>query len=249
MTDKNFITLFFDRIKILYRLILEIIVLKWVVLIFNKNLIEKNSEARKTYFKFKSWHPRFKFFKAKSIGVAVIDLFEYKDGDDYLQSINGKNSAFYYARKSAKRGYVIIQIDRNYYKKEIALIELSMPVRQGKALTDGYGDSEKNYCNNRHYQYWGVLLGDKLVAYCDVGFYGNFALISKLMGHADHLNNGVMYHLLTHIVVNLINQKKHKYIVYDMWYGALPGLRMFKAKLGFKPAIGFNSIQKILENK
>ena len=222
----------FDKLKILY----EIALLPRVTFVFDKGLMIQEN-VLEAYHHFNKRHPRLKVIKNKQIGVAYIDLIGYANGLSYLESINGKNSAYYYARKCKSRGYVLSEIDRNKYRHEIALIETSAPVRQGRSLGAGYGDFEKIYVNFDNYKYYGVKFNDQLVAYANIGIYGDFACVSRLMGHAEHLNNGVMYLMLAEVISSLIEQRNLHYIFYDTWYGASAGLRGFKKKLGFAPCI------------
>ena len=191
--------------------------------------------VKETFFHFNKKHAKLKVFKNKQIGVAYIDLKGYLFKEDYLTQVNGKSSAYYYSRKCRARGYVLHEIDRNKYARDLALIESSMPVRQGRSMAPGYGEEGRIYEDYANYKYYGVMLSGKLVAYANVGVYGDFACVSRLMGHVCHLNDGVMYFLLTEVISNLIEEKNISYIIYDTWYGALPGLRQFKRKLGFRP--------------
>lgn len=182
-------------------------------------------------------HPRFKIIKNKQIGVAYINLRSYLSETAYIESVNGKNSAAYYARKAARRGHNFCKIDRNKYAEDIALIESSREIRQGKKMPEGYGKII-SYDDKSNYEYYGVLYEDKLVGYVNIGIYGNFALIDRLLGHSDYLNDGIMYLMLTRVAKNFITSHVGvDYLIYDTWYGGLPGLRNFKAKLGFKPCI------------
>jgi hypothetical protein len=228
-----------DKLKTLY----EIACLPRVNFTFNKNLMIQEN-VLEVYHYFNKRHPRLKIIKNKQIGVAYIDLTKYPSGLKYLESVNGKNSAYYYARKCKARGYVLCEIDRNKYRHEIALIETSAPERQGRPMGEDYGEFEKIYVDFENYKYYGVTFNGRLVAYANIGIYGDFACVSRLMGHANHLNNGVMYLMLTEIVSNLIEQRNLFYIFYDTWYGASDGLRGFKRKLGFSPCMAHWQIGK-----
>ena len=226
----------FKKISYFSRLLYEIVNLPRVEFMFDRNLME-DPQVRNSYDYFNKSHQRIKFVKNKQIGVAFINLMDFSLPENYFSSINGKNSAYYYSRKCHRRGYALEKIDRNKFSNDIALIENSAPMRQGKVMSADYGQSDRVYFDHAHYKYFGVTLDGKLVAYCNVGFYGNFACISRLLGHADHLNDGVMYFMILEIVADLIREKAVRYIFYDTWYGASLGLKQFKRKLGFAPCI------------
>jgi hypothetical protein len=64
-------------------------------------------------------------------------------------------------------------------------------------------------------------------------------VFSRLLGHSDHLKNGVMYYLVTEVIREMIGRKTQQgaplWSMYDMMFGASDGLRFFKELLGFKP--------------
>ncbi len=204
-----------------------------------KNYNTKTIEAFKTVYKLFNKRHRLIVFKNKSVGVALIDLAAHKDFDTYIKSINGKNSAAYYSRKAAKRNYTFKEINRNDYINDIYEINTSTEVRQGQKMSDKYLTKVEQYNNEPAYKYFGVLdENNKLVSYCNVGFYGEFALIAVLLGHKQHLNNGVMYFMITNLIAEIYDKsykKGYKYVMYDTFFGASKGLQQFKKKLGFAP--------------
>ena len=66
-----------------------------------------------------------------------------------------------------------------------------------------------------------------------------FCMVSRLLGHAKFLGDGIMYLLFSEIVKDVIHKKvllgNPKYIMYDTVLGASSGLRFFKERLGFLP--------------
>jgi hypothetical protein len=79
----------------------------------------------------------------------------------------------------------------------------------------------------------------KVVAYALVPNIGDVWTFDYLLGHGDHLNSGVMYLLMAHVIEEKFELAKTagnpKWIMYDTWLGANAGLRQFKAVLGFSP--------------
>lgn len=191
------------------------------------------------YMLFSKPHSKFPLISSKTLGVALLPVPD--DINAYIDSINGKNSAAYYARKAERRGYVIKEIDRNQYADDIFELRTSKPERQGRPIPERFRQ-KKSVFNNLipNYHHWGVIDGHGKLAACSwVASYNEVSIISMLMGHADHLNNGVMYQLVVHIIKHAAEMKKSgspvKYIMYDSFFGATSGMIMFKQKLGFKP--------------
>lgn len=178
-------------------------------------------------------------FKNKTQGVALIDLNEHDNFESYVGSINGKNSAAYYRRKAIKNGYTFREIDKNDFIESIHEINNSVKIRQGQEMSEKYKLKQNEYPIEPAFKYFGVFDGEgKLVAYSDIGFFGEFSLIAVLLGHKDHLNNGVMYFMLIELSQLMYLEhlsKGYKYIMYDTFLGASDGLKKFKTKLGFKP--------------
>jgi len=191
-----------------------------------------------TYDYFTKPH-RLKLFKNKTLGVALIDLNLYTHFDIYYKSINGKNSAAYYARKAIKRGYKLIEIDRNNYIDDIYAINTSADIRQGQKMSSGYLKRVKLYENEDNFKYFGIVNEDnKLLAYCNIGFYGEFSLVVSLLGHKEYLNDGIMYLMMIEtnkIMFEEYKEQGYNYIMYDTFFGASSGLKKFKNKLGYKP--------------
>lgn len=219
--------------------------------ITEESKIKALENLKSSYKYFTKLHPKYKLIKNKSLGVALIDLQEFKNSEDYLNSINGKNSAYYYTRKALKRNYSFLEIDKNFYIDDIHSINTSSESRQGRKMDDAYLEKSTNFEKIANYKYFGVLDSNKkLVSYCDIGFYGDFCIVSRLLGHKDFLNDGIMYLMLTSLASLILdnkytdikaNKKENEllkdinYIMYDTFFGASSGLKLFKTKLGFKP--------------
>ncbi len=225
------------KIQKVINILQEILKLPKATITFCKYTDESKKKYEKTYKYFTKLH-RLKLFRNKTLGVALIDLNLYKNFDEYYKSINGKNSAAYYARKALKREYQFIEIDRNNYSDDMYEINISSTMRQGRAMSSGYLSKVNNYKNEMNYRYFGTVDGKgKLVAYCNIGFYGEFVLVATLLGHKKYLNDGIMYLMmceLNKLIFKEYRDKKYNYIMYDTYFGASDGLKKFKNKLGYK---------------
>ena len=79
----------------IFQLIKEIIKLPKVTIRFTGYTDNSKENYLSTYRYFTKPH-RLKLFKNKTLGVALIDLTNFSNFDEYYKSINGKNSAAYF---------------------------------------------------------------------------------------------------------------------------------------------------------
>ena len=199
-------------------------------------------DVTSVYKYFTKPHPRYKIFRNKALGAALVDLTSFRSGEDYLANIKGRNRGAYHAGKARARGYVVVEIDRNDFVDEIHEINTSIKERQGRPMDASYLEKKTSYNPDKNYKYYGVLSSSgKLMAYGEVGFYGNFAAFDRLLGHRT--NDGIMHLMVTEIICRLIDDGSLNYAMYDTYFGANPGLKMFKTMLGFKPYRAKYSIQ------
>ncbi len=179
-------------------------------------------------------HPRYLVFQNKSLGAALVDLSRFDKRDDYMGTVTGSNSAAEHTRKALKKGYRVVEIDRNDYIDAIYEINNSLEVRQGRPMDPIYREKITHFPKEKNYLYLGVINpSGKLVSYIEFGLYGNFFVIDRLMGLRN--NDGVMHLMVTETVSRLIEQRKARYLMYDTCFGASPGLLKFKSMLGFAP--------------
>lgn len=182
---------------------------------------------------------RFKIIKNKTLGVALIDMHNYENFQSYYESINGKNSAAYYSRKAKKRGYIFAEINQNSYVDDIHEINISAPERQGRIMSSSYLEKQICFKQEENYRYFGVLnKSNKLVSYMNIGNYGDFYIINRLLGHKDFLNDGIMYLMIVEAIQIMFEgyvKGEGRFVMYDTFFGANEGLKLFKTKLGFKP--------------
>ena len=97
-----------------------------------------------------------------------------------------------------------------------------------------YLHKNSHYEPLKNYKYYGILdRGGRLMAYCNLGIYGDFAIFSQLMGYRN--NDGTMNLLTTEAICQFIGNSAIKYVMYDTYFGANPGLKKFKTIIGFEP--------------
>jgi hypothetical protein len=147
------------------------------------------------------------------------------------------------ARKRAARarrlGYVFAEIDRSHHEDAIFRVNVSMPERQGRPMTAAYRERQTFganavVCDHHHVYTYGVLADGELVAYLWLYRCGEVALVSSILGHADHLAGDVMYLLVTEAL--RAQESLGGTCFYNMHDSGTAGLVFFKERLGFRPA-------------
>jgi hypothetical protein len=129
---------------------------------------------------------------------------------------------------------VCAEIERNEHVDAIHAINTSLDERQGRPMDDKYRERTERFERQPHFSYYGVLNPEgKLVAYANIGRYGNFSAFSQLIGIRN--NDGIMHLMMVDIVARLLEEKQVRYVMYDTFFGAQPGLQQFKRVLGFQP--------------
>jgi hypothetical protein len=187
-----------------------------------------------TYRYYTKPHPRYKIIRHKTMGAALIDLQEMGTRDKYLDHIKGKNAGAYHAKRARSRGYAFTEIDRNQHVADIYDINTSLDNRQGRPMDQVYREKQTSFETLPHFRYYGILNPHgRLVAYANLGLYGNFASFSHLIGLRN--NDGIMHFLVVEIILQLIERQQVRYVMYDTFFGAQPGMQTFKKILGFRP--------------
>ncbi len=188
-------------------------------------------------------HPRYKVFRNKTLGAALIDLRRFADPEHYFASVNEKGCAGPQSRKASARGYQLREIERSAFADQIHDINISSEERQGRPMDAHYTVRQSHFEKLDNYRYFGVTDADgKLVAYCNVGIFGNFAATHQLLGYRN--NHGIMYLLLAAIIQQLIREGLVEYFMYDTMLGGSNGLRDFKRRVGFTPYRASYSLQR-----
>ncbi len=185
------------------------------------------------YANFTRPHPRYKVFRNKAMGIALVDIAGFGNAASYLDTVRQRGHAGPQSRKALARGYRLRRIDRNAHLDELHAIHTSCAERQGRPIDDAYLRM-RHYPEQPHCACYGAFdAGGRLAAYCNVARFGNFVATDQLMGYKN--GDGAMYLLLAHIICALIEERQVAWFMYDSYLGAQPGLRDFKRRLGFRP--------------
>ena len=124
-------------------------------------------------------HPKYFVFQNKSLGAALVDLTKFRDRERVYGHHQGAQFVpEHHARKAQAKGYRVVEIDRNDYIDDIHDINNSVEIRQGRPMDATYREKMTRYPTDKNYTYFGVLNATgKLMAYGDLGLYGNFARV------------------------------------------------------------------------
>lgn len=145
------------------------------------------------------------------------------------------------ADRAYRRGYGNTVIQRHRRAAEIHAINISAAQRQGRPMSTSYNawPSEEPLptypCGRHAVRTYGVEdHTGTLVAYAYIYRAGDLVLVSQILGHADHLENEIMY-LLAENVLACEVAFGPGVVVYNRWDSGTDGLRFFKERLGFQP--------------
>jgi hypothetical protein len=182
---------------------------------------------------FRSRHPRYKLVGSKTVGVALLPLDDFANADDYLA---GRRHVRKRARRASRMGYSVELFDPVERQSDLLAIHSSLPERQGQPIDPDYLDPHAVPRRGPNVDYLGVLFDRAVVAYSRLDYLGDIAGLGRIMGHGDHLQNGVMPLLMAAIVDHVKSTRPQaRYLFYDMFFGAPDGLRAFKTIVGFRP--------------
>lgn len=143
------------------------------------------------------------------------------------------------AARAVRHGYRFATVKRHDHADDIYAINTSLDERQGRPMSAGYQQRPSEtplpaYACDRHaIRTYGVLRDDTLVAYLWMYRAGQLALVSSILGHADHLDYGIMYLLFAGSLEQEIAAGQGA-IVYNRADSGTDGLRWFKTRLGFE---------------
>jgi hypothetical protein len=215
-----------SRLLRLLRLSIRLSSLPRAHLCFRLHLDPEQVQA--AYRQFTKPHPKYKLFKNKSMGVALIDLARYADPAAYLDAIGGPGYAGPRRHTARSLGYQFRSIDCSEYTADIQAIDA--------AASSGHGATSllaASICCPYCRCYGAFNRDGKLVAYCTVCVYGNFAATDQLSAYRNR--DGVMYLVLTEIICELLREGQIDYFMFDTFLGAKTGQREFKRRFGFEP--------------
>jgi hypothetical protein len=183
-------------------------------------------------------HPRVPFVRQFGLGMALCRLDN--GGDGYLGQIeaSGRRNI----KKATRLGYTFQRLDYNAHLDDIRAIRASTPVRQGRVPED-FLSGDVTPCSDppslthvHDYAYFGVMKEGRLFAYDGCFVCGEICMVEQLLGHADHLADGIVPLLLTETARAVCQTyPRVRYYAYGTFFGGNPSLQRFKKKFGFLP--------------
>jgi len=161
------------------------------------------------------------------------------DGGHPVKYFNSTASNRY--RYALKNGYTAVEISwskRNEYLNDIHAVNNSVPILQGREMKDSYKEypsqsSEADQCQAHYATFIGAFKDGHLVGYISTNFCGQLAASSQIIGHGDHLKNGVMLVLWAEFV-RICQERGMAMIVYSRWSDGKDGLRYWKHSVGMR---------------
>jgi len=141
------------------------------------------------------------------------------------------------ASNAERMGYRFTPVERERFSEDIYQINTSLDHRQGRPMTSAYRqrhDFSKlpDYrCEHHRINTYGVLTGERLVAYLWLYRAGDLALVSSILGHGDHLRGNIMYLLMQGTIEQELEQGG--FLVYNRHDSGTDGLRFYKERVGF----------------
>jgi hypothetical protein len=196
-----------------------------------------DDDARAVYHAFTARHPRFKVTAAKRWGVALLRL-----PDTFEAYLRAGSRLVRRRRKSAlDAGFRYVIAEPMPYLDDILEIHRSAPSRQGRPMGAKYLDRDHVVRSVGSRAAIHAILNPegRLRAYAIVVDIGDASTFSALIGHADDLDHGIMYLLVSEVVRDRIDVRRPDgspmWLVFDTFWGATQGLADFKERTGFRP--------------
>jgi hypothetical protein len=196
-----------------------------------------NDEARRIHAAFSARHPRIRIIPSKRWGVGLLRLPDTFDA--YLREVS--TSVRRGRKRALDRGYRFELVRPLAHLDDIIEVNRSAPERQGRAMEAWYVDPDRIRDAFRGDQPIGSVLDSlgRLRAYTVVPTFGDACVLSRLLGHAAHLDDGVMPLLITETIRWKIAERDATgaplWIMYDTFWGARPGLVDNKRRYRFQP--------------
>jgi len=180
--------------------------------------------------------------------MAVIDFSRYMSSEDYLSSLSSnikrdikKSSSLYTFKEYQFDDFIpdFCEINRTQAERKGAINPWYLNSPEFFIDTGNKPDYWKNHYTKwygifrfqKHYKQFDKTTDKKLIAYCQVNVDGEMASLGLLWGHAAHYKQGIMFHLITSVVAEVMRDRNVKALVYYGW-GQYPE---WKKRMLFEP--------------
>jgi hypothetical protein len=194
--------------------------------------------CRALFSSFTRRHGTLKVIQSKRWGVALLEIphgFE-----DYFRSPDRAHLRREFNR-AERSGFRFTVVDPSARIDEILEINRSIDTRQGLPMHPSYLDEAKvRRYMERSADVFGVTdASGRLTAYLCIRVCGDVGCVERILGHSDVLRQGVMWVLIAGAVRAMVERRERdgapRWMMYDTYFGASPGLRQFKQWAGFEP--------------
>ncbi len=155
--------------------------------------------------------------------------------EEYLRSVERETRRE--IRLAAKQGYEFSEFVWNDYLGDIYEINISKEMRQSEPMRGWYRDPVQPRYHSReelqYLRYYGAFKGGKLYAYFHFWICGDMGVGKHILGHAQHLKNGIMNGLISYSVQECARNSQIQWLCYgDHNEGS--SLESFKRHAGFQ---------------
>jgi hypothetical protein len=142
--------------------------------------------------------------------------------------------------RARRMGYEFAPFAYNDYLDDIYEINISKTERQGRPMDRGYltrpqprDHQPAQPCPRHGIGHFGVFNDGKLYAYQRVLQIGEVALSRTILGHGDHLRDGIMFLLLFEVARWHQEHYRTAYCCYHLADSGSEGLQQFKQTMGY----------------
>jgi hypothetical protein len=143
-------------------------------------------------------------------------------------------------RRADRLGYRFQAFDHNDHLDDLFEINTSMAERQGRPMSQSYRNrpdpapaAARPTCMRHRRDWFGVFKDDKLYAYANVLQCGEMMLYSRILGHGQAMEDGIMNLLVFGAAKTRHTESGTRYPVYFLQHSGTEGLQFFKRKMGF----------------
>lgn len=175
--------------------------------------------------------------------LAMINLKEYKDFDDFLEKAIGPRRRAEF-RKAIKEDYytkILTPDERNRHRDELFAINTSTTERQGVMSEEyfQYPAEVPSFTCPYHFQktYAAFTPDHQWIGYIYPRFCGEVAGTYRILGHAGHFGKiNFMLLLIFNLIKDLYkNHPEVRFFEYHLMYVGKQGLQDWKKNAGFRP--------------
>ena len=180
--------------------------------------------------------------------VALLEL-----PDSFEEYLKGKKKQALRTNmnKAKKSEYYCEYFSGNEYIDDIMDINRSSEQRGGREMEKRYTDRSmvRDFLNTNPLMFGAFSKEGKLIAYIQLLRVNKMLVINKILGHADYLENGLMYFIVSELIKTIIegkNEASHIMYAHFLVGRSHAGYTYFKERCGFK---GYNVRFHILKDQ